>query len=178
MNHPPGSRGQPEHQASDEAHSHRLPTLGTRGEGWVLIQSVLLSAVIAVGIFGPSWPEWVRYARLATAITFGAVGISLVVAGGVSLGRQLTPMPRPLTRSVLKQTGIYSRVRHPIYGGVILIAFACSFLMSPWALIPSATVPVLFTLKAKLEEEWLTERFPDYPTYARRVRYRFVPNIW
>src|SRR5918996_118536 len=91
-----------------------------------------------------------------------------------SLGRQLTPMPRPHARSVLKQTGIYARVRHPIYGGVILTAFAWSFVMSPWALIPSATVPILFNLKAKLEEEWLAERFPEYPNYARRVRHRFV----
>jgi protein-S-isoprenylcysteine O-methyltransferase Ste14 len=178
MDHPPASREYAEHQSHDKAPPYRLPTLGTRGEGWVLIQSALLSAVIATGIFGASWPERLRYARLAAAATFGAVGISLVVTGGVSLGRQLTPLPRPHARSVLKRTGIYSRVRHPIYGGVILIAFAWSFLMSPWALIPSATVPILFTLKAKLEEAWLTERFPDYPNYARRVRHRFVPNLW
>jgi protein-S-isoprenylcysteine O-methyltransferase Ste14 len=155
-----------------------MPTLGTRGEGWVLIQSVLLLAVIVAGIFGAPWPERVRYSRLAAAITFGGVGIFLMVAGGVSLGRQLSPMPRPHPRAVLRQTGIYARVRHPIYGGVILVAFAWSFLMSPWALIPTAALPILFTLKARVEEDWLTERFPEYPDYARRVRYRFVPNLW
>jgi protein-S-isoprenylcysteine O-methyltransferase Ste14 len=168
----------PGRQRQDETHLRRVPTLGTRGEGWVLIQSVLLSAVIAAGIFGASWPNGTRSARLAAAATFGAFGVLLLVAGGVALGRHLTPMPRPHTRSVLKQTGIYARVRHPIYGGVILIAFGWSFLTSPWALIPSATLPILFTLKARLEEEWLTERFPDYPNYARRVRHRFVPNLW
>lgn len=178
MDNPPASPDRPGRQSDDEAHPYRLPTLGARGEGWVLIQSALLSAVIAAGIFGASWPERARYARLAAAATLGAVGTFLVVAGSVSLGRQLTPMPRPHARSVLKQTGIYARVRHPIYGGVILTAFAWSFLMSPWALIPSATVPILFNLKAKLEEEWLAERFPEYPNYARRVRHRFVPNLW
>jgi protein-S-isoprenylcysteine O-methyltransferase Ste14 len=178
MDHPPASRESPEHQSHDEAPLYRLPTLGTRGEGWVLIQSALLSAVIATGIFGASWPERVRYARLAAAATFGAVGISLMVAGGVSLGRQLTPMPRPHSWSVLKQTGIYAHVRHPIFGGVIFVAVGWSFLMSPWALMPSATLPILFTLKARVEEVWLAERFPDYPNYARRVPHRFVPNLW
>jgi protein-S-isoprenylcysteine O-methyltransferase Ste14 len=178
MDHPPAPRERPDRQRRAEAHPRRLPTLGTRGEGWVLIQSVLLSAVIAAGIFGTPWPEGARPARLAAAATFGAVGLLLLVAGGVALGRHLTPMPRPQTRSVLKQTGIYGRVRHPIYGGVILIAIAWSFLTSPWTLILSATLPILFTLKARLEEEWLTERFPDYPNYARRVRHRFVPNLW
>ena len=178
MDNPPASPDRPGRQSDDEAHPYRLPTLGARGEGWVLIQSALLSAVIAAGIFGASWPERARYARLAAAATLGAVGTFLVVAGSVSLGRELTPMPRPHARSVLKQTGIYARVRHPIYGGVILTAFAWSFVMSPWALIPSATVPILFNLKAKLEEEWLAERFPEYPNYARRVRHRFVPNLW
>lgn len=171
MDHNPGPGGRPSGQRS-------LPTLGTRGEGWVLIQSAVLLATIAAGILGAPWPERARYARLAVAGACGAIGAVLLAAGAASLGRQLTPMPRPQSGAILKQTGIYARVRHPIYGGVMLIAFAWSFLTSPWALIPSATLPILFTLKARLEEEWLTERFPEYPNYARRVPRRFVPGIW
>lgn len=73
MDYPPASREHPEHQSHDEEPPYRLPTLGTRGEGWVLIQSALLSAVIATGIFGASWPERARYARLAAAATFAAL---------------------------------------------------------------------------------------------------------
>jgi protein-S-isoprenylcysteine O-methyltransferase Ste14 len=100
-----------------------------------------------------------------------------MAAGIGSLGQSMTPLPRPHGRAVLKQGGLYARVRHPIYGGVILIAFAWSLLMSPWALIPSGAVAIFFPLKASLEERWLSERYPDYPDYARRVRRRFVPYL-
>jgi protein-S-isoprenylcysteine O-methyltransferase Ste14 len=50
--------------------------------------------------------------------------------------------------------------------------------MSPWALIPSGAVAIFFPLKASVEEYWLTQRYPDYPEYARRVRRRFLPFVW
>jgi protein-S-isoprenylcysteine O-methyltransferase Ste14 len=40
----------------------------------------------------------------------------MMVRGGRDLGRQLTPYPRPVTDGVLRQDGIYSLVRHPMYG--------------------------------------------------------------
>lgn len=165
-------------KSGDGAAPRRLPTLGTRGEGWVIIQAVLLAASIAAGLFGSPWPEQARLPRLAGVFALGATGAWLLTAGAASLGKALTPMPRPHDRTVLKQTAIYSKVRHPIYGGVILLAFAWSFAMSPWALIPSVTLPILFTLKARLEEHLLDERFPEYRDYARRVRRRFLPYLW
>jgi protein-S-isoprenylcysteine O-methyltransferase Ste14 len=156
----------------------RLPSLGSRGEGWVLIQSLLLGGVIAAGLLGPRWPGHARLPRLVGAGVLAATGAWLMAGGIGSLGQSMTPLPRPHGRAVLKQGGLYARVRHPIYGGVILIAFAWSLLMSPWPLMPSGAVAIFFPLKASLEEHWLTERYSDYPDYARRVRHRFVPYIW
>jgi protein-S-isoprenylcysteine O-methyltransferase Ste14 len=164
--------------SGDGAAPRRLPTLGTRGEGWVIIQSVLLAATIAAGLLGSPWPEQARLPRLVGVFALGATGAWLLIAGAASLGSALTPMPRPHNRTVLKRTGIYSKVRHPIYGGVILLAFAWSFAMSPWALIPSAALLILFAVKARLEEQLLTERFPEYRDYARGVRRRFLPYVW
>jgi protein-S-isoprenylcysteine O-methyltransferase Ste14 len=155
-----------------------LPSLGPRGEGWVLIQFALLIVVIAAGLLGARWPKQARLPRLAAAVALGAAGGGLAAGGIRSLGQSMTPLPRPRGRAVLKQRGLYARVRHPIYGGVILIALAWSFLMSPWALISSGALGIFFSLKASLEERWLTDRYPDYPRYARRVRRRFVPYVW
>jgi protein-S-isoprenylcysteine O-methyltransferase Ste14 len=156
----------------------QLPALGRRGEGWALIQSVLLLGVIAAGLFGPDWPGPARLPRLVAAGVLGAIGAALFATGILSLGQSLTPLPRPRRDAVLKQDGIYAAVRHPIYGGVMLIAFAWAFLMSPLALIPSLAVAIFFPLKASLEERWLTERYPEYPAYVLRVRRRFVPFVW
>jgi protein-S-isoprenylcysteine O-methyltransferase Ste14 len=60
----------------------------------------------------------------------------------------------------------------------IAIALAWSVATSPWALITWATLPIFFTLKARLEEQFLTERFPEYRDYVRGVGRRFLPYVW
>jgi protein-S-isoprenylcysteine O-methyltransferase Ste14 len=94
------------------------------------------------------------------------------------LGRWITPMPRPPAQADLQQRGVYALVRHPIYGGVMLLALAWSLFTSPWALLPTIALAGLLLMKSRLEEHWLGERFPDYPEYARRVRHRFLPFVW
>jgi protein-S-isoprenylcysteine O-methyltransferase Ste14 len=155
-----------------------LPSLGARGEGWVVVQVALLAAVAAAGALGGRWPEQSRLPRLVGAALLGATGAWLAAAGTRSLGRTITPLPRPHDRAVLKQDGVYARVRHPIYGGVILLAFGWSLLSSPWALIPTAALAMVLSMKSRVEEHWLSERYPDYPDYAKRVRRRFLPYIW
>jgi protein-S-isoprenylcysteine O-methyltransferase Ste14 len=156
----------------------RLPSLGARGEGWVLIQVILVAGVIAGGLLGTRWPGQGRLPRLVLAASLGAVAAWLVVTAVASLGRSITPMPRPHGRTVLKENGPYAMVRHPIYGGLILIALAWSLLTSPWALIPSGVLMIFFALKARLEEYWLTELYSGYRRYARRVQHRFIPYVW
>ena len=78
---------------------------------------------------------------------------------------------------MLRTGGVYRLVRHPIYGGVILIALGSSLVWSPLALLPTALLVVLFELKSRREESLLLERFPGYETYRRRVRWRFVPGL-
>ena len=156
----------------------RLPNLGPRGEGWVVIQLILFAAILAAGLFGARWPHQARIPRLTAATLLGAAGAALTGTGIRALGESMTPMPRPHGRAVLKQHGVYARVRHPIYGGVILMAFGWSLLSSPWALLPAAALATLLGMKARLEERWLSERYSDYPEYARRVPHRFVPHVW
>ena len=35
----------------------RIPTLGPRGEGWTVIQVVLMFAIIVAGVAGPVWAD-------------------------------------------------------------------------------------------------------------------------
>jgi protein-S-isoprenylcysteine O-methyltransferase Ste14 len=156
----------------------RLPSLGPRGEGWVALQVALFGVILAAGLLGARWPHQARVPRLVTAAGLGAAGAVLTAAGIRALGESMTPMPRPHGRAVLKRHGVYARVRHPIYGGVTLMALAWALVTSPWALLASAALAILLGMKARLEERWLSERYPDYPEYARRVPHRFVPYVW
>ena len=155
-----------------------LPSLGARGEGWVALQALLLLAVGACGLLGPSWPEGSTPWRIAGAIVAGVAALVLVVGGFHGLGSQLTPFPKPVEGGELRQGGVYGLVRHPIYGGVILLSVAWSLALSPLALVPSALLGLLFEGKRRREEAWLVERHPSYEDYRGRVRRHFIPFLW
>lgn len=146
-----------------------------RGGWWVVAQSVLMLAVIGLG-----W-AFREHQRLAWVSILGAC---LVAAGGYfgiagvrTLGRNRTPYPQPRPGSTLVRHGIYARVRHPLYTSVILVSFGWTAIwQSVPALLAAVVTTVFFQAKAQREERWLTERFPDYPDYARRVP-RFIPHV-
>jgi protein-S-isoprenylcysteine O-methyltransferase Ste14 len=155
----------------------RLPALGPRGEGWLAIQIALFWAIIATGLLGPAWDGVGRTVSTVTGLALIAGGLVLVARGRADLGRAFTPLPHPRPDADLVQTGIYARVRHPIYGGLVIAAFGWGLLTaSPVTLTLAAVLLGFFELKSRREEIWLEERFPDYPAYRARTR-RLIPWI-
>ena len=73
-----------------------------------------------------------------------------------------------------RQDGIYGRVRHPIYGGVLLLLLAWALASSPWALIAVAAATAFFDAKRRREERWLEEQHTDYSAYRERGPRRFT----
>ncbi len=115
----------------------------------------------------------------AVAFALMLLGLALLVAGSIGLGSALTPFPRPRERASLMEGGVYARARHPIYGGAILLAAGWSLIFASVAgAIFTALLVVFFELKARREEAWLRERYPDYDDYARRTRRHFVPFLY
>jgi len=154
------------------------PALGPRGEGWVALQGVLLVGVVVTAALGPGWPASVRVPVAILGAVSVAVGALLAVAGSRRLGSALTPLPRPREAQGLREDGIYRLVRHPIYGGVLLLAIGLSAWRSPWALVPTLLLAMLFDRKRRREEAWLREAYPGYEEYQRRVTHVFWPRVW
>ena len=112
------------------------------------------------------------------AIISGAAGLWLAASAIGTLGRSVSPFPKPSADSELKESGVYALVRHPIYGGILLLCLAWSLALSPWALIPTGTLAIALVFKSRLEERWLIDRHPGYADYRQRVHRRFVPRLW
>lgn len=154
---------------------------GSRGEWYVLVQVVLM-VLIAVGPRRCNgWPRWPfpssRMLSIAS-VALPAAGAALVLGAMVEIGTALTPLPRPSDKAVLRQTGVYGVVRHPMYAGVLLAAFGWALFTKGWLTLGYVLASCVFIdLKVRREETWLLERFPDYAQYRRRVR-KLIPFIY
>jgi protein-S-isoprenylcysteine O-methyltransferase Ste14 len=143
---------------------------------WVVGQSVLMVSGIALALVYQSQ----RAHPISTAVGYIliAVGGYFGVSGVAALKGNRTAFPRPREQSQLIQSGIYAHVRHPLYTSVVLVS-------AGWALswgsavafgVALAMIP-FFQAKAKVEERWLRQKFPEYSEYERRVP-RFIPWLY
>ena len=154
----------------------RLPALGPRGEGWVLLQGILLLLVAVAGWrLGAGWPGPLRLlgVLLGSAMMFG--GIALAARAANDMGTVMTPLPRPRQDGHLVDTGAFAIVRHPVYTGLILVGLGWGVVMaSAMAIVLTGVLAAFFYLKSLREEAWLEARYPDYPAYRARTP-RFIP---
>ena len=146
-----------------------------RGGWWVVVQFALMIVVLGFGIYlrGSGWGMAAITAGIALVVLGGVFGI----AGVAVLGRNRTPFPQPRANSELIQHGIYARVRHPLYASVMLISLGWALVWQSWpALVPAVLLVPFFHAKARREERWLREKFPEYLDYEKRVP-RFLPGL-
>lgn len=154
---------------------------GEHGEYWVLVQGLLMLGYILLPVYRPDWlaiePPLLYGAWGLSALLFGLASIFLI-KGVIDLGANLTPLPYPKPDAQLVQTGIYQIVRHPLYTGVTLAAKA--YAIGQLSLSHFAAMLVLFVFfnfKADREEQWLSQRFVDYPNYRQQVK-KLIPWLF
>jgi protein-S-isoprenylcysteine O-methyltransferase Ste14 len=143
----------------------------------VAAQVALVGAIVLCETHGPGWPESAAHALAAAGLVVAAMGILLFLAGTLSLGRSLTPFPKPRDDASLREGGAYALVRHPMYGGVIVAVVGWSMAATPLGLAATALGALFLELKTRREEAWLVERYPGYEDYRRRVRWKFIPGM-
>ena len=157
----------------------RLPSLGPRGEGWVVLQGVLLVVIALAGVIEAPFPPDVWTVTSVGGLLLLVIGGALAFLGVRQLGNALTALPRPREGGDLVQTGVYGLVRHPIYGGLVIAALGYGLLMHApiTAVVGSLALLVFFRLKSAREEAWLEARYPGYGAYRARTR-RMLPFIY
>lgn len=152
--------------------------LNGRGEGWVLGQVLLGAAFLFIPRFAGRVPWPFRIVIVLLAAPLMITGGIFAGYGIAALGKDLTPFPKPKVTNSLQTDGIYGCVRHPIYGGLLMIAAAIALATGSLgrALI---TIGAWFFLDAKSDREeiYLAERHPEYDEYRERVR-KLLPGIY
>jgi len=126
-------------------------------------------------------PNFVRPAEAfsvvgeAIVLPFSVVGLAIVVAGKVSLGRSLGLLPA--NRGIVS-TGLYRLVRHPIYLGY-LVTHGAFLLGQPtvWNLTALGIADGALLVRAFVEERTL-DRDPRYRRYREAVPWRLLPGVY
>lgn len=153
-----------------------------RGNRWVL------AAFGVIGIlagFLPAYTDRIDFWTIdADAIRW--VGIAIFAAGGVLrlwpvfvLGRRFSGLVAIQSGHTLVTTGIYRRIRHPSYLGLLLTAlgWALGFRSGVGLLLLALLIPPLLG-RIHAEERLLDMQFGDeYRAYAKRTS-RLLPGIY
>ena len=75
-------------------------------------------------------------------------------------------------------TGPYSKVRHPMYSGALLmLLFIPLALGSYWGLLAFPPIVAAIAVRIIAEEKFLANDLQGYSDYCQKVRYRLVPYI-
>ncbi len=139
-------------------------------------QAVAIIAFMSGGIFMGQPPTGVPSAVLVSGIIIFIAN----VLGGITLlnlGRSFGIL---IALREVRTSGLYSIVRHPMYGTDILlrIGFLVSHL-NPFTCAVFLLSTACYVYRAILEERFILSRLDSgYEEYMRRVKYRFIPYIF
>jgi protein-S-isoprenylcysteine O-methyltransferase Ste14 len=132
--------------------------------------NLLTLAVVIIGLsfFGMQarhlpWTAW----RIA-GIAITAPAFLLFVVARIQLGRAFSLQAKATT---LVTTGVYSRIRNPIYlfGGLFILGIII-WMGRPWLLLIFAVLIPLQVVRSRKEERVLTEKFGDeYLDYKQKT---------
>lgn len=144
----------------------------------VLIQFVLFAVIGASAVLIPTEKDAIQWALGGIGAVGGAIIGLLAITehGRVNKGGP-NVVPTPNQNADLITSGLYKRIRHPIYTGVLLVAFGITI----WhghviTMVATIFLVGLLTYKSLYEEEMLMEQYPDYGQYRRRTG-RFFPKL-
>lgn len=83
------------------------------------------------------------------------------------------------TKQKVVSTGPYAFVRHPMYGGALIMLLGIPLALSSWwGLLAIIPIKVVIVLRLLDEEKFLGKHLSGYMEYTKKVTYRLMPFIW
>ena len=150
--------------------------------GQKIVQSIASLAFIAIFVLSAldHRTAWTHVAFSIVIVGDGLVALGLGIVFLVFRANTFTSAVIEVDHDQqLVSTGPYGVIRHPMYGGALVMLLGTPLALGSW-LGELAVVPVLAALVWRLldEEKLLMASLPGYVDYRNRVKFRLVPFVW
>ena len=142
------------------------------------VQFVMFTVfAILLIVMPPVDSQAIRIAGLLLAIVGVLIGLMGIREHGTANKTSPNVTPIPKADVPLVTSGVYSKIRHPIYTGVI--GSALGLAIAHGGIIPIVFALVFipfFTYKSRYEETLLKQQYPEYVEYMTTTG-RFLPPL-
>ncbi|MEJ2720876.1 MAG: isoprenylcysteine carboxylmethyltransferase family protein [bacterium] len=147
-----------------------------------------LWVAIGAGVTAGAYLQFAAWGRMpAAADRLRTAGFGLLVAGLIvrwaailTLGRLFTTNVAIQTGHRIVRTGLYRRVRHPAYSGLLLAFAGLGVAFGSWLSLAAVMVPITAAVlyRIHVEERALIGAFgEEYREYCNRTK-RLVPGVY
>lgn len=142
---------------------------------WVTAQFALFAVIALLAVSTGGEPPVLAVAAGALSVIAGLV---LAIDAVRRMGPSVSPFPTPPRDATLVTSGSFRLVRHPIYGGVVLMALGVGLVAWSLATVVASLVLLPFFLaKSSHEERLLSARFDEYEAYVLATPRRLLPWV-
>lgn len=151
----------------------------TKAQALVAIQFTLfgMMTITLLGFPPQTIHPLLRLIGLGLAIAGPIFGIIAILEHARSNATLPKVVPTPNASVPLVRSGLYSRIRHPIYTGVLMTVTGAALAHGHIVNLCVALILVIFfTFKSRYEESLLRMNYPDYAAYSQESG-RFLPRL-
>ena len=147
---------------------------------WVLLYSGLMF-IVGFIVAGLNYKyKWIEIPNIVVIIASILFIIAYILYAEVL--RENTYLSRTIEvqeNQKVIDTGLYGRVRHPMYAVTILLFLTMALVLgSIISFIIFLIYPIIIGKRIKNEERVLEKNLKGYTEYKKKVKYRIVPFIW
>jgi len=155
--------------------------MNSRKKGWifVLVQIILVIVLVTSSFMERKYFERAHnYVFDFLAFIFLSGGALIFMISLMNFRQRITPNPVPNDNYTLQTSGLYSKIRHPVYLAALVLSLGCiCFFTAYYSLAIFIIVVIFLVKKMDFEEAELQKKFPEYEEYKKHT-YRLVPHLY
>ncbi len=148
----------------------------------LLLFWITIPVVITLGFYIANTQEWNSMNQIIAIIGIGIflIGIVLRWISIIQLKKGFTVDIAIGKHHTLKTDGLYKKIRHPSYAGLLLICIGLAISMNSIKSLIVINVPIFLAIayRIKTEEEVLTKAFGNAYTAYKQKTHKIIPGIY